>query len=118
MQGKMHEVEAVGMDSLLTFTPAQEAKELAIQFQSADHNGKEGFNRPCKKVQLMLGMTSRSLHCTDSMEAGGLHMSRSGFYPGWVLTGCAESPATQDHGDKSSTSSTQNKETSTRSHPK
>ena len=45
----------------------------------------ETISRPYGKVQLMLGMSSQSLHCTDGMKAGELRL----FYSGWVLTGCA-----------------------------
>ena len=118
MQGEKHKVEAVDMDSQLTIAPAPEAKELAAQFISADKNRKEAFNRPLKKEHLMLGMTLQSLHCTDGMEAGGLRQSRSMFYLGWVLTGCAAAPPAQDQGDKPVIGSAQDEEASARSHPK
>ena len=37
----------------------------------------------------MIGMTSRSSHCTDGQELGELRLNKSVFYPRWVLTCCA-----------------------------
>ena len=105
MQGRKHEVEAIGMDSLLAITPAPEARELVKQFPSAKQYKKEVFSSLYRKVQLMLGMASWSLHCTDGMEAGKLHLKKSLFYPGWVLTGCGDVSCHINQGDESETGS-------------
>ena len=82
MQGRSHQVEALGMDSLLTVSPAPEAPYLENRFQKIDHHGRREFQRPHGDVQLLLGMTLWSLYCTDGMEARKLRLNKSVFHPG------------------------------------
>ena len=66
MTGKSHVFDAIGMD----------------------------ITRPYGTLEVLLGMSSRSVHCKDGREVGELRLNKSIFYPGCVLTGCA--PAVQD----------------------
>ena len=47
----------------------------------------EAFCRPYGRVDIMLGMESRSLHCRDGYKVDNLRLNRSIFAPWWFLTG-------------------------------
>ena len=81
------------MDSLFAVSPAHETEYLGTSFLEVDRCGRAAFCRPHKKVQLLIGMTSESVNCTDGMEAGKLVLNKREFHPGWVLTGCCDKAA-------------------------
>ena len=74
-----------------------------MQFTSTNQYGREAFRRPYGKVQLMLEMASKSLHCTICMEAGKLCLNKSVFYPGSVINGCSNISCQTNQGDESGT---------------
>ena len=77
-----------GTDKILEIARAPHVKGLAKMFPSAGSMATKAFTRPHGTVEVKLGMVSRSVHCQDGMDTGELRLSRSIFYPGWVLTGC------------------------------
>ena len=82
MQGRRHHIQAICMNSLTAVSRSPAVPELYKHFPETDQEPSKAFNRPHGKVQVMLGMPSRLLHCKDGQEAGI-------FFPAWVLTGCS-----------------------------
>ena len=68
---------------------APEVEQLVKLFPGAGQWQVRAFSRPHGTVHRLLGMASRFLHSRDGREAGHLRLNKTGFYPGWVLTGKA-----------------------------
>ena len=79
VQGRIYQMEAIGMESQLALYPAPETEYKASKFPVVDHHGGAAFRRPHGEVQLLLGMTSCSLHCKDGMEARNFSKTRAFF---------------------------------------
>ena len=87
MYGGKHNIQAIGMSSLTGVSPAPEVQKLIKLFPGDEQSTIQAFNRALDKVQLMIWMTSRSLHCKNVLTAQELRLKKSIFYPRWVLTG-------------------------------
>ena len=64
-------------------------KLLRGMFPEAREDEAGAFSRPHGKLDVALGMASRSLHCKDGYKAGDLRLNKNIFSPGSVLTGHA-----------------------------
>ena len=75
LYGKEHMIQAIGLDSLTEVESAPKVMKLKL------------VNRPQRKVNIMLGMASKSLHCKKGLKAGDLRLNKPVFSPVWVITG-------------------------------
>ena len=85
MQDKEHVVQAISMESLMETAEAPGTRSLINQFSQVHRQSVKAFNRPYGKVDILLGMFSRLLHCRDGQKSGELQLNKSIFAPGLVL---------------------------------
>ena len=64
-------------------------KHLKRMFPEVNADAAEAFSRLYGWLNIVLGMESRPLHCSDGYKASKLRLNKSVFAPGWVLTGQA-----------------------------
>ena len=82
MYGARHNMKAVGLERIKEVEHALRVKLLRSIFPEAKEDVAEVFSRPHGKVDMVLGMKSRSLHCREKYDAGNLRLNRSVFAPG------------------------------------
>ena len=87
MQGRRHEVLAIGKITLVEVPRAPEIKQLAEHFPEVASEGRQALNRPHGTVKVLLRMASQPLHFKKEVELGKHRLNKSMFSPGWVLTG-------------------------------
>ena len=81
MYGRDHLVQAIGIGSLMEAEKAPGMKVLISQFPQVDCQSIKAFRRTHGKVEVMLRMLSRSLHCRDGQESGKLRLNTRIFAP-------------------------------------
>ena len=81
MYGREHLIQALGMGSLMAAAKAPRTKVLISKFTQVNCQSIKAFDRPHGKVDVMLGMLSRSLHCRDGQESGKLRLNTRIFAP-------------------------------------
>ena len=87
MHGDQHNIQAIGLESLTEGEHAPEVAKLRRFFPEACKEATKAFSRPHGKIDIKLGMSSRSLHCKNGSEAGNLRLNKSVFIPEWVWIG-------------------------------
>ena len=101
----MHKVRSIGMYNVAVVEEAKGLKIIINLFLKEESEAKQAFQRPHETVGVLIGMTSRSLHCRDGPEVAGMQLNKIIFHPGRVLTGSFMTPRAQK--EKQSTAPTQ-----------
>ena len=79
-----HNVKTLGLECITKLEHAPRVKLLRSQGKCS-----RSIFQSAIKVDIVLGMVSRSLQCRDGYDAGNLRLNRRVFGPGWVLKGQA-----------------------------
>ena len=87
MHGDQHNIQAIGLESLTEGEHAPEVAKLKRFFSEACEEATKTFSRRHGTIDILLGMSSRSLHCKNVSEAGDLRLNKSVFIPEWVWIG-------------------------------
>ena len=82
-----HNIQGIGLDSLTKVDREMEVVKLIKLLTELGEEPEKAFSRPHGKVEGMLGMSSRSLHCKDGHEEGDLSRNKIIVAPWRVLTG-------------------------------